>query len=139
MATTLPLNKFRLLTKTLDSGSNLIYRENIDVSTIILSSQITNITGSNQTVSVNPQPSTLARGHIDMSGIIAIGASPIVDPPLSSAFLTNVPVTSVSSAVYFTSTDATGANVVVCDSGQFLTGAVNNGLLMSQKRHTFQL
>ena len=55
--TTLPLNKFRLLTKTLASGSNLIYRENIDVSTIVLSSQITNVTGSNQTVSVLVQKS----------------------------------------------------------------------------------
>lgn len=94
--------------------------------------QLTIPFSSNQSVSVNPQPSTLARGHIDMAGIIAIGANPIVDPPLSNTFLTTVPVTSVSSAVYFTSTDATGANVVVCDSGQFLTGAVNNGLLMSQ-------
>jgi hypothetical protein len=44
----LPLNKFRLLTTNLISGSNTIYQENIDVATIILSCQITNITGSLQ-------------------------------------------------------------------------------------------
>lgn len=44
----LPLNKFRLLTANLISGSNTIYQENIDVATIILSCQITNIIGSTQ-------------------------------------------------------------------------------------------
>jgi hypothetical protein len=48
----LPLNKFRLFATALDSGSNLIYRENLDVSTIILSSQVTNVTSSLQRVSV---------------------------------------------------------------------------------------
>jgi hypothetical protein len=48
----LPLNKFRLLTANLISGSNTIYQENIDVATIILSCQITNITGSAQTCDV---------------------------------------------------------------------------------------
>ena len=48
----LPLNKFRLLTTTLASGSTTIYQENIDVATIILSCQITNITGSAQTCDV---------------------------------------------------------------------------------------
>jgi hypothetical protein len=42
----LPLNRFRLLTTTLASGSNTIYQENIDVATIILSCQITNINTS---------------------------------------------------------------------------------------------
>ena len=57
MSTTLPLNKFRLLTSTLASGSNLIYRENIDASTIILSAQITNMTGTVQRVDVAIQKS----------------------------------------------------------------------------------
>lgn len=48
----LPLNRFRLLTKNLISGSNTIYQENIDVATIILSCQITNITGSSQSCDV---------------------------------------------------------------------------------------
>jgi hypothetical protein len=42
----LPLNKFRLLTANLISGSNTIYQENIDVATIILSCQITNVNTS---------------------------------------------------------------------------------------------
>jgi hypothetical protein len=53
----LPLNKFRLIAATLDSGSNLIYRENLDVASIVLSAQITNITGSMQTTSVRIQKS----------------------------------------------------------------------------------
>lgn len=57
MAETLPLNKFRLIATTLDSGSNLIYRENLDVASIVLSTQITNITGSMQTTSVKIQKS----------------------------------------------------------------------------------
>jgi hypothetical protein len=58
MATsTIPLNKFRLITKVLDSGSNSIYQQIEDVSTIILSCQITNVTSSIQTVSVQIQKS----------------------------------------------------------------------------------
>lgn len=55
--TTLPLNKFRLLTSTLASGSNLIYQEDIDASTIILSAQITNMTNTVQRVDVSVQKS----------------------------------------------------------------------------------
>lgn len=53
----LPLNKFRLLTKTLNSGSNLIYSQSLDVSTIVLSSQITNLTSSIQLIDVFLQKS----------------------------------------------------------------------------------
>jgi hypothetical protein len=66
----LPLNKFRLLTANLISGSNVIYQENIDVATIILSCQITNISVSNQTVDValeksgSATPITLLKGSI---------------------------------------------------------------------------
>lgn len=42
----LPLNKFRLIAKTLDSGSNIVYRENLEVASIVLSAQITNMTSS---------------------------------------------------------------------------------------------
>ena len=41
MADQLPLNRFRLVSVSLASGSNLIYQENLDISTIILSCQIT--------------------------------------------------------------------------------------------------
>ena len=58
MATALPLNKFRLMTANLVSGSNVIYQENIDVSTIVLSCQITNLTtGSTKTATVQLQKS----------------------------------------------------------------------------------
>ena len=54
----IPLNKFRLLSYTMTSGSNLIYQENIDVSTIVLSCQITNTTtGSVQSASLQVQKS----------------------------------------------------------------------------------
>ena len=82
----------------------------------------------------NPPFSGLSRGHIDISGIIALGQN--VDPPVISGSnfkgsLGLVPVTSVESSVYITSLDETGANVIVADSGFFLQGAVNNGLLMT--------
>jgi hypothetical protein len=58
MATTaLPLNKFRLITQVLASGSNTIYQQTDDVSTIILSCQITNVTSSIQSASVQIQKS----------------------------------------------------------------------------------
>lgn len=59
MAETIPLNKFRLLTKTLDAGPNLIYSSSLDVAAILLSTQITNVTssGATQTVSVSIQKS----------------------------------------------------------------------------------
>ncbi len=49
---TLPLNKFRLVSTTLVSGSNMIYSSSLDVSTIVLSCQITNLVGSTQYVDV---------------------------------------------------------------------------------------
>jgi len=76
----------------------------------------------------NPPLNGLLRGHIDINGIIATGVNQ--DPPIVSTLNLNVPVTSVNSMVFITSIDATGANVVVQDSGQFLSGNVNYGLLM---------
>ena len=48
----LPLNKFRLIAKKLNSGDNTIYQEDLDIASIILSCQITNMTGTTQTVTV---------------------------------------------------------------------------------------
>lgn len=81
----------------------------------------------------NPPFNGLLRGHIDITGIIATGNN--VDPPIATnaaapAAIASVPVTSVESALYLTSIDSTGANVVVADSGFFLQGNVNYGLLM---------
>jgi len=84
---------------------------------------------TNTTTTVNQQPSTILRGHVDISGVIATGAN--VDPPVTSTFITTIPVANTFPSVWITSTDATGANVVVADSGQFLSSNVNYGLLMS--------
>lgn len=91
-----------------------------------------------QSLPINPPINSLIRGHIDITGIISTGANN--DPPIISAarilniandpFIQNVPVTSVESAVYFTSLDATGSNVIIQDSGQFLDTNINYGILM---------
>jgi len=57
----LPLNKFRVITKTLASGSTTIYQENEDLATILLSAAITNVTGSTQSVTVQIQKSGSAQ------------------------------------------------------------------------------
>lgn len=74
MADTIPLNKFRLLTKTLSSGSNLVYSSSLDVSSILLSTQITNITasGATQVVSVSIQKS----GSTDYVYLLNSGSVP---------------------------------------------------------------
>lgn len=84
---------------------------------------------ANTTSTVNQQPSTILRGHVDLSGIIATGANQ--DPPLGTTFNAAIPVANTFPSVWITSTDSTGANVVVADSGQFLTTNVNYGLLMA--------
>lgn len=78
-----------------------------------------------------PYTSGIVRGHVDMAGIIATGTNQ--DPPVLASedqLIETIPVTSVSPAVYFNSTDSTGANVTICDSGEFLSSNVNCGLLM---------
>lgn len=84
----------------------------------------------NNSTPPNPPVQAILRGHIDIAGIIATGTNQ--DPPIGVTINLNIPSTSIDAAVYITSTDATGANVVVTDSGQFLTGNVNYGLLMNQ-------
>lgn len=54
---TVPINRFRVVTKILNSGSNTIYQENIDVAAILLSAAVTNVTSSMQNVSVQVQKS----------------------------------------------------------------------------------
>jgi hypothetical protein len=80
------------------------------------------------TTVVNQAAAGILRGHVDITGIIATGVN--ADPPISTNINTAIPLTSIFPAVYFTTVDATGASVVVQDSGQFLTGNVNYGLLM---------
>ncbi len=80
-------------------------------------------------VPLNTPLNALLRGHVDITGIIATGVN--VDPPVSTTINPLIPSTSIDAAVFFSSTDATGANIVVTDSGQFLDTNVNYGLLMS--------
>jgi hypothetical protein len=79
-------------------------------------------------VPLNPPLQGLLRGHVDIAGIIATGNN--VDPPEGLTFDAGIPVTSVSPAIYITSIAADGTNVIVTDSGQFLQGNTNYGLLM---------
>jgi hypothetical protein len=91
----------------------------------------------------------ILRGHIDIQGIIAFANSQSVyqDPPLITTTQINnivgnetngnnviaqIPVTNSFPAVYITSNLADGTSVVVTDSGQFLAGNQNLGLLMQQ-------
>jgi hypothetical protein len=83
----------------------------------------------------------ILRGHVDMNGIIALANSAILgagflDPPLVTPLqgllsIPVVPVANVFPAVYITTNLADGTSVVVTDSGQFLNGNQNFGLLMS--------
>jgi len=87
----------------------------------------------NSTSPQNPPLQGLLRGHVDMSGIIATGQNQ--DPPFGTTINTLIPSTSILPAVFITTLDANGNNVVVTDSGQFLndvgTLKPNYGLLMT--------
>jgi hypothetical protein len=77
-------------------------------------------------------------GHIDITGIIATGVNQ--DPPVNNTLLASVaspyngasivPITSVYPGITITSNASDGSNIIVQDSGQFLTGNINYGLLM---------
>lgn len=78
-------------------------------------------------------------GHVDMTGIIASGvttASVLNGGPIFGTTLnTSIPPTSVYPGVFITFTDASGQNVTVVDSGQFLSSGTTGelyGLLMVQ-------
>jgi len=83
----------------------------------------------NNTTPLNPPIQALLRGHVDMQGIISTGVN--LDPPTGTTLNLNIPITSINPAVYFTSFSSTGENVIVQDSGTFLTSNVNYGLLMT--------
>lgn len=90
--------------------------------------------GPNQSSPLNPPLNGLIRGHVDITGIIGTGAN--VDPPTANTtatfqtLLTKIPTTSVDSAVFITATGTDGTNIIAQDSGVFLTGSMNYGLLM---------
>lgn len=55
---TVPLNTFKLIATSLDSGSNTIYQETVNnISAIILSTQITNVSNTDQRVTVQIEKS----------------------------------------------------------------------------------
>ena len=87
----------------------------------------------NNTVPPNPPFQYILRGHVDITGVISTGSN--IDPIFGSTINTAIPSTSIYPAVYFTSTDENGNNIVIQDSGQFLqvtgTNMPNYGLLMA--------
>lgn len=85
--------------------------------------------GPNATQPQNPPLNGILRGHVDITGVMATGAN--VDPIVGTTINTAIPTTSIDSAVFITSIDGNGNNVVVQDSGQFLSSNVNYGLLMT--------
>lgn len=90
--------------------------------------------------SQNPPFNGILRGHIDIAGIIATGNN--VDPPVSNqtsiaANIASVPTTSVDSAVFITTIDSNGNNVVAADSGWFVDTNVNLGYLMTPGKAPF--
>ena len=80
------------------------------------------------TAPTNPPFNGLLRGHVDIAGIVASGTN--IDPPIGTDLNANIPSTSIEPGVYLNTQDGSGASLVVQDSGQFLTGSVNYGLLM---------
>lgn len=81
----------------------------------------------------NPPLQYLLRGHVDISGVIATtnNEDPIFDTTINPL----ISSTSIIPAVYITSIDANGNNIIACDSGQFLQISSQNmpnyGLLMT--------
>lgn len=83
----------------------------------------------------------ILRGHVDLQGIMAL-AQPgilgqIVDPPIvtniqASTTIPAAPTANVFPAVYITTNLSDGTSVVITDSGQFLQGNQNYGLLMQK-------
>lgn len=75
-------------------------------------------------------------GHVDITGIIDLYSitNNLIDPLFSNTLTVDsnnfwvVPTTSVSPGVTITYTDKNGSNVVVTDSGQFLTGDTSSDL-----------
>jgi hypothetical protein len=84
---------------------------------------------------VNVIPSGILRGHVDITGVIATGDN--IDPPVATNLNLAIPYTSIYPAVWFTTVDGTGQSRVVQDSGQFLNGNVNYGLMMTNGTSPF--
>ena len=82
----------------------------------------------------NPPLEGMLRGHIDIEGIIATGVNqdpPVINSASFAGALSLVPTTSIDSAFFITTLGSDGSNVVVADSGFFLQGNINYGMLMT--------
>lgn len=84
----------------------------------------------------------ILRGHVDINGIIALANSAFgvyLDPPVvtnaqaigATGTIASIPLSNVFAQVFITTNLSDGTSVVVTDSGQFLSGNQNYGLLMS--------
>ena len=88
----------------------------------------------NNSMPPNPPIESILRGHVDISGIVATGNN--IDPPTATNFaslqalLLQIPTTSIDPAVWITTTDSVGNNVVVTDSGIMLASNTNYGMLI---------
>lgn len=76
----------------------------------------------------NPPLQGILRGHVDITGIIATNTNQ--DPPFGATLNPMIPSTSIESQVFITTLGSAGDSIVVQDSGQFLVGQPNYGLLM---------
>lgn len=81
--------------------------------------------GSTYSLSIPYSP--IIPGHVDMSGIVQSGQS--LDPPLTNNLIAAIPPTSIKPGVIISTVDSQGNNVIITDSGQFLTSNRNYGLL----------
>lgn len=101
----------------------------------------------NNSVPLNPPFQYILRGHVDMNGIIqfANAGFNFMDPPMvsnsdatgSPSSITSIPSQNVFPAVFITSNGVDGSNIVVSDSGQFLSNSKNLGLLMQTNKNNF--
>ena len=95
--------------------------------------QLTFPIGPNGTAPSQPPFQYILKGHVDIAGVMVNASTamnfnklnPVFDPIFGGSINVNIPNTSTLPAVYITSVDANGNNIVVSDSGQFLS--VSNG------------
>jgi hypothetical protein len=90
---------------------------------------------NSSSASTNPLSAAIIRGHIDLTGQIALintPGAPTADPPVvtDGTYIPDVPFPNINSRIFFTTQDSTGANVIVQDSGFLLDTNINCGLLM---------
>lgn len=86
----------------------------------------------------NPPFNAILRGHVDTSGIIALNQAGFEDPitfsisdlPDNSSNI-DIPVTSMKPAVYISTIDNRGNNMIMTDSGIFFQENINQGVLIN--------